>query len=771
MDRSVRVLHVDDEPEFVELTATYLERESDHVEVETATDPGEALDRLDGVDCVVSDYDMPGTDGIGFLAAVREERPDLPFILFTGKGSEEVASEALRRGATDYLRKGGTERYELLANRIENAVEGYRATQRAANLGRIRSLINDVNQALVRADGRAEVETEVTDIVTRSAPYVAAWIGDVDREAGEVTPGTSAGIEPDSLEEITLDADGGPLATAVEEERVAVSTLDSGDGTVPDEALREENGARAVAAVPLAHGETLFGVLAVYASASGAFDEAERSLLVELGDDIAHALHSVRTQQELAETMATLEALVSALPDVAVLKDREGNELETFVTPDAADLLHEGSTEGRPVEDVFTPEQIERVQDAIGRALDTREITTVEYQLEVPAGERWFEARIAPVADAVREDEAVVWVARDITDRKEREQQLERESERFGALFENTNDAVAWVRYEGETPYIEAANPAFRELFEPPDGDVVGRSLDAVVAGPDRQEEAEDISRRVRAGEYMSGELVRETAEGARTFRWQAVPINDPETGDVENAFAVYADISELRERERELGRQHERFDGLASVISHDLKTPLATATGRLELAVETGDLDHAERALGALARLDDLREDLAGLLRGEQLAEQRAPVDLADVAAAAWESVGAGPEASLDPRDPPTVEGDRDALARCFENLLSNALEHGGPDVSVAVGATEGGFYVADDGPGIPPEKDVFAPGVTSKADGSGMGLASVRQIVHAHGWDIRAAESAAGGARFEVTGVDVVEGESTDVGGSESG
>jgi chemotaxis response regulator CheB len=84
----IRVLHVDDAPAFGELTATFLEREDDRFVVETATSVDDAFDHLDGtsVDCIVSDYEMPGSDGIEFLEAVREEYPDLPFVLFTGRG-------------------------------------------------------------------------------------------------------------------------------------------------------------------------------------------------------------------------------------------------------------------------------------------------------------------------------------------------------------------------------------------------------------------------------------------------------------------------------------------------------------------------------------------------------------------------------------------------------------------------------------------------------------------------------------------------------------
>jgi PAS domain S-box-containing protein len=130
----IQVLHVDDDPEFADLTATFLEREDNRFTVETITSAEEGLQYLTDrpPDCVVSDYNMSGMDGIELLGAVREDHPDLPFILFTGKGSEEVASDAISAGVTDYLQKqSGTEQYKLLTNRIKNAVQARREARRA----------------------------------------------------------------------------------------------------------------------------------------------------------------------------------------------------------------------------------------------------------------------------------------------------------------------------------------------------------------------------------------------------------------------------------------------------------------------------------------------------------------------------------------------------------------------------------------------------------------------------------------------------------------
>ena len=126
MTDEIRVLHVDGDPSFLEVVATYLEKEDAGLTVVTAASAPEALDLLaeGAIDCVVSEYELPGTDGLSFLESIREDRPELPFVLYTGHGSEAVASEAISAGVTDYVQKEtGTDQYAVLANVIRNAVE------------------------------------------------------------------------------------------------------------------------------------------------------------------------------------------------------------------------------------------------------------------------------------------------------------------------------------------------------------------------------------------------------------------------------------------------------------------------------------------------------------------------------------------------------------------------------------------------------------------------------------------------------------------------
>jgi PAS domain S-box-containing protein len=189
------VLHVDDDPEFGELVSAFLERENDLFEVTAATSAREGLARLgDGeFECVISDYQLAETDGLGFLRAVREEYRSLPFVLFTGRGSEEIAAEAITSGVTDYLQKGGPERYTVLANRVENAVDRYR-TRRELDRTRewFRTLIENSTDATTVLDEEF--------VVTYQSPSIEFRFGyETDELLGRNAIGS---VHPDDRERV-----------------------------------------------------------------------------------------------------------------------------------------------------------------------------------------------------------------------------------------------------------------------------------------------------------------------------------------------------------------------------------------------------------------------------------------------------------------------------------------------------------------------------------------------------------------------------------------
>lgn len=220
----------------------------------------------------------------------------------------------------------------------------------------------------------------------------------------------------------------------------------------------------------------------------------------------------------------------------------------------------------------------------------------------------------------------------------------------------------------------------------------------------------------------------------------------------------VTQDVTAERETKAALERQTKRLESVAYLLSHDLRNPLATAQGYLEIEREnrgsSESLETVERALDRIARIID---DLMDIARANNDSLEPTVVDVSAVAVDAWEMVassGATVRVELDA----IVHADRSRLQRVFENLFRNAVEHGGTDVVVTVGELPDGFYIEDDGPGIPAEhrSAVFDFGFSTSEGGTGFGLNIVESVVTSHGWDIRVTESAAGGARFEITSVE---------------
>ena len=249
----------------------------------------------------------------------------------------------------------------------------------------------------------------------------------------------------------------------------------------------------------------------------------------------------------------------------------------------------------------------------------------------------------------------------------------------------------------------------------------------------------------------------------------------------------VSYEIERRRVTER-LSRKNDRLEEFASFVSHDLRNPLNVLQGSLDLAEETGDPEQFAACHRAADRMEQLIDDVLTLSRqGETVADTR-PVPLAGLAESCWGSVETG-GATLRTETDRVVVADRSRLRQVLENLVRNSVEHSttsprsqaregsvehgstgsrpaadegvehdGDDLTVTVGALEDGFYLEDDGPGIPAEERdrVFDSGYSTSTTGTGFGLAIVERIVEAHGWTIEVTEGTAGGARFEIRGVD---------------
>ncbi|MFB6353142.1 MAG: sensor histidine kinase [Halobacteriales archaeon] len=317
---------------------------------------------------------------------------------------------------------------------------------------------------------------------------------------------------------------------------------------------------------------------------------------------------------------------------------------------------------------------------------------------------------------------------------------------RYRAAFESAFDAMVIADDDGV--YLDA-NPSACELFGLERDALLGRRIDEF-APDDYDFEAAWASFQAAERERATFPLVRPDGE-RRLVEYAA-------TADIVPGehLSVLRDVSGRLEREEELRRQNRRLEQFASIVSHDLRNPLNVAQGQLELARAERDDDHLEAVARAHDRMAELVDDLLALARAGESVGTVEPVDLAAVAEASWAAVET-PDARLAVETDQRVRADESRLRQLFENLFRNAVAHGGPDVTVTVGRLDDGpgFYVADDGPGFPAAVREGPPGAAD----AGLGLAIVRQIAAAHGWDVTLTAGAAGGARIEVRGVEPVD------------
>lgn len=118
----IRILFIDDDPEHLEIASQNLLRLTDDLDIEMAGSPEEGLLSLSGrrYDCVICDYQMPNIDGLELLRSIRGMGNDVPFILYTGQGSDEVAKQACRAGVSFYYTK------ELDDGHFQNLLKGIR---------------------------------------------------------------------------------------------------------------------------------------------------------------------------------------------------------------------------------------------------------------------------------------------------------------------------------------------------------------------------------------------------------------------------------------------------------------------------------------------------------------------------------------------------------------------------------------------------------------------------------------------------------------------
>jgi signal transduction histidine kinase len=298
-------------------------------------------------------------------------------------------------------------------------------------------------------------------------------------------------------------------------------------------------------------------------------------------------------------------------------------------------------------------------------------------------------------------------------------------------------------------------NPSCAEMFDIDTGpEAIGTPLDKLAAESSTLAECSETLASHDPGE--EDEIEVEHADGRDIYRVQVSTVCDS-GGRQRGRLFLFHDITALRERQAELERQNGQLDQFASVVSHDLRNPLSVAQGFTDLAVDNEDFDHLDRVNNAHDRMEQIIDDLLTLSREGQTVAETEPVVLSRAAEGAWDHVETA-DVTLEETEDAVISADPKRLLRLLENCFRNAVEHADP-TTIRIGQLEDetGFFVEDDGCGIPEEQrdNVLEHGYTTNEDGTGLGLSIVDSIASAHGWETAVTESPSGGARFEFTDV----------------
>ncbi|MFB6254164.1 MAG: PAS domain S-box protein, partial [Halobacteriaceae archaeon] len=712
--RRMEILHVDDEPGFANMTADFLEREDDRFTVSTATGTSEALGKLaeNDFDCIISDYDMPEQNGIEFLKSIRANDSDLPFIIFTGKGSEEVASEAISAGADDYLQKGGgTEQYELLANRVRNAIEKREAQEKSQERGRRFDAVFQDPQMLV---GVLDSNGILQNVNHTAMEYIETDREDVIGEIFWETPWWNDETRSDIKQWIERAATGEYVEFTED-----LTDTDDNQYTV-DGTIRPVT------------------------------DEVGNivSLIISARD----ITETKAKQQELSRYKAYLEQI----RDIITVLDTEG--VIQYETPSIKDVLGYEADEriGENAFNYIHPSDREEIKNLFEESLNnSKTAENVEFRARSKDGSwKWLEGRATYYVD--EPINGIVASTRDISHRKQREQELKR----YKTVLDTLPEGVSLYDSDLECIYV---NQIITEQSGISKEEYLGSSLETILKylPEDQANDWIEAMEAIAAGKQSRARAtVRIQTDSDDIYYDTTAGRIESETGDLLGIVNVIRDITDHVKAKKELERQNGRLERFANVLSHDLRNPLNVAQGRLELAQEECNSKMSRCYIIEMERMEGLIDDVLALAQKGKPIDDVGKVALDDLLDRCWQNIETN-DATLNIESENTIRADKSRVQQMIENLFVNAVKHGGSGVTITVGdLDQEGFYVADDGPGIPPSQrdSILDPGVSTAENSTGFGLSIVQEIVDAHDWSLTVTDSESGGARFEITGVKII-------------
>ncbi|MFW9994501.1 MAG: PAS domain S-box protein [Candidatus Odinarchaeota archaeon] len=408
----ISVLLVDDEPDLLELAVIFLKEENDCFQIDSSTSAIDVLAEktYENYDVIVSDYQMPDMDGLEFLAAIRNVGIRIPFVIFTGRGREEVAIKALNLGANHYIQKGGDlkSQFSVLARTITSEVERDRsATLLEESERKYRSLVETSPDGIVLTD----LSGVILMVNQQAARMAGVTVPEelVGRSAFEFFLPEDRSLAMENLNET--------LALGIT--RNTRYELQRKDGTA--------YWAELSASVIL-----------------GADDKPERFMAV-----IRDISDRKLVEEALKASERNARALLEAIPDLMFRFDKEGRYLSVH-GPEELLFTSRESLLGKKLLEVL-PEEVGRLgQDKIEQALQSRKKQVFQYELLISDKSHGFDCRMVPLGE-----EEVLAIVRDITELTDTTRSLKTLE---WELTIRNRIANIFLTVQGEEAYGEALN-------------------------------------------------------------------------------------------------------------------------------------------------------------------------------------------------------------------------------------------------------------------------------------------------------------------------